>query len=102
MNSFKFNKNDTFNIIKLGNITVPVEKIDKLTEILNELYRLVMQNDETEAHFREFIRHNGAKIQQDKARLNKDGVAYTMEDLFSMQTWIKLMFNYIDSSSANR
>lgn len=98
----KFNINDTKNIIKLGNIDVPVDKIDRLTEILNELYRLVMQNDETEAHFREFVRHNGAAMQQHKFVLKEFGTDYTMEDLFNMQIWIGLMFRYIDSSSANR
>lgn len=101
MDSFKFNINDIKNIIKLGNIDVPVDKIDRLTEILNELYRLVMQNDETEAHFREFVRHNGATMQQHKSVLKESGTDYTMEDLFNMQIWIGLMFQYLDSTNGS-
>lgn len=102
MNSFKFNEKDAKNIAKLGKVYVPDVRLAKLTEILNKLYELVMQNYEMEAHFREFIRHNGAVMQQHKSILNKSGADYNMEDLFAMQIWIGLMFQYLDSSSANR
>lgn len=99
MNSFKFNKNDALNIIKMAKVEISDEKLPILTDKLNQLYSLVTQNDETEAYFRLFTRLNGSEIMQDKADMNARGQNATMDELFNMQIWLRFMFDYIDSIS---
>lgn len=101
MNSFKFNEKDARNILILGNWPMEDHKIPVLTDKLNELYNLMMKDDETEAYFRHFKSLNGSGIMDDKAEMIRRGVDVTMDELFNMQIWIGLIFNYLDSKNPN-